>query len=249
MRVIGYRINADDGAAAADDDAAAGDDAAAQSLTFFVDKIADGTTIEITTEEAWLVTGVARTAIIVADGGRRRLAGGDDEETANGGGGGERRMLGKCLANGACLYSRSELLELRTTRRARRALSADDDDGGYFDAHADVATFDLSADGIIERWRATGEAVYGEGGDDEVPELAIRFAWSKRFKAAYVLNETNGAGTLRTRNGTYEFDRSGVLATCTIAEMGRKNWFEDFAELLSNVEVRNGVSSHNDIVS
>ena len=99
--------------------------------------------------------------------------------------------------------SPAELLELRTMRRARRALSADDDDGGYFDAHADVATFDLSADGIIERWRATGETVYGEGGDDEVPELAIRFAWSKRFKAAYVLNETDGAGTLRTRNGTY----------------------------------------------
>ena len=103
----------------------------------------EGTTIEISVSdgEAWLASGslVARTAIEL-DGAsseaRRELAEASGAEHA-----------GRCLSNGAFLYSKGELLELRA---ADRRLSGGE---GYFYAHADIAAFELEADVVVARRR------------------------------------------------------------------------------------------------
>ena len=184
-----------------------------------------GTTIEISVAggDAWLASGtpVAKTAIEldgVSAEARRKLSEASGAKHAK-----------RCLSNGVCLYSKDELLELRAEGRR---LSGDD---GYFDVHADIANFELETDGVVAYLRCTGDAIYGEGGDEEVPELTIRFACAHKSKAAYVHNATDNAATLRTRNGTYIYDADGNLAECYITE-NTKNWFEDFGEVLESVE-------------
>ena len=91
----------------------------AESLTLYVDRYADGSTIEIGADAAYFVTGVERTKIVVDadESDARRLAAGDEG-------------LGRCLTNGACLYSSDALMTLRTSAAARRRNLASRNGGG-----------------------------------------------------------------------------------------------------------------------
>ena len=157
-----------------------------------------GTTIELTTSSANLVSGSSSTSIDVdADtsaAARRRLLAGDGADNEGSG-----AAFGRCLANGACLYSKDELLELRA---AGRRLTGDE---SYF-AHADIGTFELgSGDEVFDslmlpEYRAYGEALLGE--------FSIRFAWTANFKGVLVVNTSTLIGTLDLPSGTYVFDLS-----------------------------------------
>ncbi|KAH8070743.1 hypothetical protein JL721_4860 [Aureococcus anophagefferens] len=118
---------------------------------------------------------------------------------------------GSCLANGACLYSRDELLSLDAeTRRLSE---------GSFFARADVAAYQVELGGDV--------LPYLPASDDVVSLLSGYYMADghrmsvKISKSAYntnflLVNGTSGDSKLMSRNGTFEFDKYSNIVGCNI---------------------------------
>ena len=122
---------------------------------------------------------------------------------------------GSCLANGACLYSRDEILTLSAESRALLE--------SYFTAEAAIKTYEVevdSGDELLEFIRGQETPMYGEGftTDDYGFEQMVRIAWSSDFKGLSYTNASDDAMILQDRNGTYTFDADGVLTWCDLAD-------------------------------
>ena len=191
-------------------------------------KTADpSTSIEISgkTSTAWVKDAQGKTTIVAyigAEAARRRLSLV----------GGETATLGRCIANGACIYSKSELLELRA--EGRRLMG-----DSYFDAHADIVTYEVSADTVFSSLSLPDYRVYGEM---VVPDMfTIRFAYGTDVKGMYFLGTDNA--TLVVPGGTYTFnDDSTNLTKCKL--------FTDGASFVTSLEnlLRDDVAFTNAIV-
>jgi hypothetical protein len=117
---------------------------------------------------------------------------------------------GSCLANGACLYSRDELL--RVDAETRRLA-----EGGFF-ARADVAAYqvDLNGEDILSSITDDARVSYLEGryADSNDNEMMLRLQQSASSSSLYLKNLTDGSAKLMTNNGTFLFHRD-ELYRCT----------------------------------
>jgi hypothetical protein len=113
---------------------------------------------------------------------------------------------GSCLANGACLYSRDELLRIDSeTRRLSE---------GSFFARADVAAYQVDLNGEdTAQYAASAETVtYFEGSTAiDAHEVLLRMQTSVAHSQIYVLNRTDGSAKLMTRNGTFNFENDELV--------------------------------------
>jgi hypothetical protein len=115
---------------------------------------------------------------------------------------------GSCLANGACLYSREELL--RVDAETRRL-----SEGSFF-ARADVAAYQVDLNGENTMQFASPQSVVTsfEGTTSvEGHELLVRVQQAEHTQV-YILNLTDDSAKLMTRNGTWTF-ANGVVLSCT----------------------------------
>jgi len=163
---------------------------------------APGVTVEVSVRDnkAWLSDAaagkVATTAIDATS--QRRLADG-----------------GSCLENGACLYSRDELLHLDAASRRL-------EEGSFF-ARADVAAYQVELDGdvmpYLER-SAEGSAyldgTWVEGGH----RLRLRVAETPAGTEAFFTNYSSGKSKLLTKDGAYMYSYDGRLRECQEAYHG-----------------------------
>jgi hypothetical protein len=117
----------------------------------------------------------------------------------------QRRLAGdagSCLANGACLYSRDELM--RASSEAREL-----SEGSFF-ARADVAAYqvDLNGDDVMQYLNAPSDQVtYLDGSyveDGHV--LRVRSETSAAGSMLLFTNKSSGVSKLLTKNGTWVFD-------------------------------------------
>jgi hypothetical protein len=121
-----------------------------------------------------------------------------------------RRLAGagSCLANGACLYSRDELLRLDSESRS---LSE-----GTFFARADVAAYQVELGGDVLPFLSSKSVVSFFDGSwtEEGHRMALQISTSDAGAAFYYSNGTSGETKLMTRNGTFLFDKHSHLTFC-----------------------------------
>ena len=179
------------------------------------------TSVEVSVAEsrAWVLEGsyVTTPIEIGTDSARRKLAEG-------------KAGTGSCLANGACLYSRDELMTLSAESRALLE--------SYFVDNAAIQTYEVSVeDGedLLAYIRAEEVPMYGEGftTDDYGFEQMIRIAWSSDFKGLSSTNASDDSFFLSDRNGTYHFDSDGALTWCDLNSATMQEVF-DSADPLSD---------------
>jgi len=174
-----------------------------------------GITIEVSVQKAsaWIeevnAHGTVRTAIDVAPS-RRGLS----------------DNLGSCLANGACLYSRDELLQVDSETRK---LS----EGGFF-ARADIAAFqvDLNGEDVLNFLDGKkNDASYFEGSwDEDGHSMMMRIELkSDHLPTVFVHNATDKSAKVMGSNGTFVF-LDDELVTCDTQDIGT-------LKMLSNIDL------------
>jgi hypothetical protein len=125
---------------------------------------------------------------------------------------------GSCLANGACLYSRDELMRANAEMRG---LS----EGSFF-ARADVAAYqvDLDSDDIMQYLSSAGggttylDGTYSEDGH----QLRLRIETSAAGNIMLFSNLSSGVSKLLTKNGTWSFTgttTTGCVRHSTASEL------------------------------
>jgi hypothetical protein len=117
---------------------------------------------------------------------------------------------GSCLANGACLYSRDELLLLDAENRR---LS----EGSFF-GRADIAAYqvDLSGDDVMPYLPGASDATALLKGTwtEDGSHMQLWISQSAETTDFYFFNGTSGGSKLITRNGSFSFDAGSELVTC-----------------------------------
>ena len=118
---------------------------------------------------------------------------------------------GSCLANGACLYSRDELLRL--DGESRRLAE------GSFFARADVAAYQVELGGDVMSYISDRSVVSVLEGSwvKEGHQMSMKISRSDATTAFYFSNATSGESKLVSRNGTFIFGKFGDLKDCIFA--------------------------------
>ncbi|EGB04061.1 hypothetical protein AURANDRAFT_67476 [Aureococcus anophagefferens] len=141
---------------------------------------------------------------------------------------------GSCLENGACLYSRDELLTLDS--KARRL-----SEGSFF-ARADLATYqaDLGGGDLSEvlsnspGMAARLEGTYTEDGH----VMVLRISQLEERTDFYFFNASGGS-KLITRNGSFTFDLDRKMTGCTTPSRETRDFLNslDVTDVATNGEI------------